>query len=162
MQSSRNKHWGIFHECVSRSYLAKDAGKLAPQSRALAIGNALSLSGSGDVLAGEAAGDDELPCVGAEPAEGGGTVWVVGAEGANVVPDGHSWPAQGEDAPRVFLELNGADGLDAGEAVGEDSSAGSGEKMQRVNGTVHAIDGYAVVRLERLRSAFSRNRRTPE
>lgn len=162
MQSSRNKHWGIFHECVSRSYLAKDAGKLAPEARAFALGDALSLSGGGDVLAGEAAGDDEIPCVGAEPAEGGGTVWVVGAEGADVVPDGHSGPAQGEDSAGIVLELDGADGLDAGDAVGEDASAGSSEEMQRVKGTVHAIDGYAVVRLEKLRPESSRKRRTSE
>jgi hypothetical protein len=56
-----------------------------------------------------------------------------------VVPDGHSGPAQGEDSSGVVLELDGADGLDAGEAVGEDSSAGSGEEVQRVKGTVHGI-----------------------
>lgn len=76
-----------------------------------------------------------------QPREGGGAFGVVGTEGPHVVPDGHPGPAEGEDAAGEGFELDGADGLDAGEAVGEDASAGSGEEVQRVKGTVHGMGG---------------------
>ena len=95
-KSARGKQRGIFHERVPRSKLANDSSKLRPEARARAI-NAESLSGRGDVLAGESAGDDEVGGVGAEPSEGVAAVGIVGAEGSHIVPDCEVGEAEGED-----------------------------------------------------------------
>ena len=140
-KSPGNKHGGVFHEDEARSHLAKYSCELAPQATSFAALDARALACARYVLAGESSGDEERVVMLPQPSEGGGAFGVVGAEGAHVVPDGHSGPAQGEDAAGEGLELDGADGLDAGEAVGEDASAGSGEEVQRVKGTVHGIVG---------------------
>jgi hypothetical protein len=61
------------------------------------------------------------------PREAFGAVGVVRAEGADVVPDGEAGEPLGEDALGIRLDFDGADGLHAGEDVGEDAAARSGE-----------------------------------
>lgn len=64
--------------------------------------------------------------------EHSGALGIVCAEGSHVVPDRQAGEAQSEDGSLVFFDLDGADWRDSFEQVGEDSSAASGEKMNRV------------------------------
>jgi hypothetical protein len=121
-----NKHWGILHEHVSGSNLANDSGKFPPEARARA-GESLSKTRRADVLARETASDNEVGSMFAEPSEGGGAVGIVGAEGADVVPDWETGEALGEDEAGVGLDLDGADGAHADEEVGKQAAARSGE-----------------------------------
>ncbi len=137
-KSSMGKHRGILHECVSRSYLAKDSSKFRPEARTLAV-DARALPCRGDVLAGETARDEEFVAVGGEPAKGVAAVGIVGAESADVVPDCEVGEAQREDALAEGFDFDGADRFDAEEEVGEESAAGAGEEVKRVLWEIHGI-----------------------
>ena len=120
-----NKHPGIFHEHEAGSNFAKDSGKFTPEPGALAL-EAAPGPGRGGVLARKPAGDDQLGGVLAQPGERVGGVGVVGAERPHVIPDREPRPSEGEDSAGELLELDGDDGLDSGDPVGEESAAGAG------------------------------------
>ena len=138
-KSPGNKHGGVFHEDEAGSYFAKYSCELAPQAASFAARDALSLARSRNVLAREAAADRQLLAMLAHPSEGIGAFGGALGEGANVVPDSHSGEAEGEDSAGVGLDLDGEDGARADENVGEQPSAGAGEEVAGVNGTIHGM-----------------------
>ena len=129
-QSAPNKEGGVFHEREAGSNLAEYSRELAPKAASLASFDAASLARARDVLARETARDNEVGSMLAHPAEGVGAVGIVGAEGLHVVPDWEAGEAVLEDALGIRLDFDGADGLHAGEDVGKQAAARSGEQMQ--------------------------------
>ena len=140
-KSPGNKQGGVFHEDEAGSYFAKYSCELAPQAASFAVLDARSLARSRNVLAREAAADRQLPAMLSHPSEGIGAFGGALGEGANVVPDSHSGEAEGEDAAGVGLDLDGEDGPDSVQEVGEEPSARAGEEVAGVNGTIHGIEG---------------------
>jgi hypothetical protein len=116
-----SEHWGVLHEDVTGSYLANDTSEFRPESGLLPV-DAGAFAGAGDVLAGEAAGDDVDV---AAP--------LVPVEGPDVVPDGELGQASvalsGEEyVSSVGINLNSADGAPSKEEPSQDAASASGEQ----------------------------------
>jgi hypothetical protein len=116
----RSKHWRVFHERESGSYLANDPGKLCPQPTAFAV-EPCAFSGATNVLAGKSAADN----VNASAPR-------FTVEGSHVVPDWERGEASvalsGEqDASRVGINLDSADGAPSEEHASENASSSASE-----------------------------------
>jgi hypothetical protein len=57
LHSSSKESWDVLHDDVPGSKLANESGVLAPKTRAFPV-ESCALAGVGEVLAGEAAGED--------------------------------------------------------------------------------------------------------
>jgi hypothetical protein len=111
-ESASTKHRGVFGKHIRRPNLANNAELLEPKSRTSAFQTCAPPSG-GDVLAGEAAGDDVDE---AAP-------WP-SVEGADVIPDGERFEvsvalALGEHTLAVSVDFNSTDGSPPEQLGGE-------------------------------------------
>jgi hypothetical protein len=116
-----SKHWAVFHEHVTGSYLAKDASELPPEARSGSSETAPRPRGT-NVLAGKAARND----VNNAPPR-------ASVEGTNIIPNRERWQvpiilslAKSSDAKGV--QLHGADGPPAKEGSPEDASTSAGKE----------------------------------
>jgi hypothetical protein len=126
-----SEHWAVFHEDVSRSYLANDARHLSPESGAGAVESGPVASGA-DVLAGKASRNDINT---AAP-------WS-SVKGLHVIPDGKRRQAsvvlsRHKNACGVGIALDGADGSPSEQVPAEDASTSAREKSQLIE---HLLQG---------------------
>ena len=120
-KTSSNKHRTVFHERESRSNIADNSRKLAPQSATRAV-DARAFSRHGDVLTGEAAADDVDAAAPRAP-----------VERAHVFKDGErreeavALPRHKDSAAERF-DFDGAYGAPSQERSGENAASSPGKK----------------------------------
>jgi hypothetical protein len=116
IETPGNEDWAVFHEDVGGSNLANDAREVSPEPGAPPA-DAGAASGGTDVLAREPATDDVNRAAPGRP-----------LERLDVIPDGERFegavplPSE-EDAPRIGIKLNSADGAPSKEEPAQNAAA---------------------------------------
>lgn len=134
---SRSEYWGVFHEDVARSNLANDSCELSPEAGSRTV-EPCAFSGATDVLAREAARNDERMADAAKLADDSAHSVVSLRERPHVVPNWERIKASvvlpgREDGASVGVELDGADGAPSKDLTAEDSATSAREKCQLIH-----------------------------